>query len=81
MPSNEYESHVEKLISYEELGPVVLGAHVKPTEKNAGRDCPSGNKSQSINYLIRKGKKDLRIEKHTGQQVCILIRLQVADNW
>ena len=36
---------------------MVLGAHVKPTEKKTGRDCPSGNKSQSINYLIRKEKR------------------------
>ena len=66
-------------MSYEKLGPVVLGAHVKPTEKKAGRDCPSEDKSQSINYPI-ENKKDLRIEKHTGQQVCILICLQASDN-
>lgn len=33
---------------------MVLGAHIKPTEKKAGWDCPSENKSQSINFIGKK---------------------------
>ena len=77
MQKNGYESHVIETYVLRKVGSSGTWCACKANRKKGKKGLPIWKKI-AIDQLSLK--KDLRIEKHTGQQVCILICLQASDN-